>query len=437
MRGYCNNSRRRGVAIIYIIVVLIVMLGFCSFAVDLGRVQTAKTELRRAADAAARAGVANLAQGTSQVEAAAIAMAANNKCDGLPVTLTDSNVNVGIWNSSTSTFTTSGSANDSTTYSAVQVKTSQSIPLLFGEILGMAHCTVNATSTAALVSVSAPVSQYVSAHGNPWLAGEPKGTKASQPDPGYDSPSANNVHPWKYDIANPSPSVDDTPTTTYSDSSKVTSTDYSANQPWGSPAEFTVSPGAVIQISVPLDSSNMSNNQGYLTGGTGNTYANGSASGSYANYSDDGANPSMAQGTTTTSGSEHGLSNIIVPINSMVGVFMDQNGATYGADSSQENETSVPPGLDFSTQAAQDYASGTTQSSSTVSSELGGGSIEPQINQTFYVGNGQTSASVTETIVVPNNAYALFLGTMDGHEWSNNVGGFNATITEFHIELVQ
>jgi hypothetical protein len=26
---------------------------------------------------------------------------------------------------------------------------------------------------------------------------------------------------------------------------------------------------------------------------------------------------------------------------------------------------------------------------------------------------------------------------MDGHEWSNNVGGFNATITEFHIELVQ
>ena len=54
MRGYRNNSRRHGVAIFYVIVVLIVMLGFCSFAVDLGRVQTAKTELRRAADAAAR-----------------------------------------------------------------------------------------------------------------------------------------------------------------------------------------------------------------------------------------------------------------------------------------------------------------------------------------------------------------------------------------------
>ncbi len=50
------RSRRSGMAFIYIIVALVAMLGFCSFAVDLGRVQTAKTELRRAADAAARGG---------------------------------------------------------------------------------------------------------------------------------------------------------------------------------------------------------------------------------------------------------------------------------------------------------------------------------------------------------------------------------------------
>src|SRR5271170_2630847 len=119
MRGYHNNSRRHGVAIFYIIVVLIVMIGFCSFAVDLGRVQTAKTELRRAADAAARAGVADLALGTSSVQSAAIAMAANDKCDGSTVTLTVSNVSVGIWNTTNSTFSTSGTANNTTTYSAV------------------------------------------------------------------------------------------------------------------------------------------------------------------------------------------------------------------------------------------------------------------------------------------------------------------------------
>jgi len=450
MRGYRNNSRRHGIAIIYIIVVLIVMLGFCSFAVDLGRVQTAKTELRRAADAAARAGVASLALGTSSVQSAAINMAANDKCDGSTVVLTNANVSVGIWNSTSSTFSTTGTANNTTTYQAVQVITSRAVPLLFGEILGMAHCTVNADSTAALVSVTTPITDFISAHGNPWLAGEPKNTTASQPDPGYDNPSANTTHPWKYDIANPGkvasavaaatsgdssdPSSD---YTTPADSTKVESTDYSANEPYASPVAFDVTPGAVLQISVPLNSSNQANNQGYLVSGTGNTYANGSSGGTYANYSDDGANPSMSQGTNTTSGSEHGISNIITPINSIVGVFMDQNGATYGADSTQENESSVPPGLDFSTQAARDYDSGTTQSTTAASQEMEGGSIEPQLNQSFYVGNGQTSSSTTETIVVPNNAYAVFLGTMDGHEWSNNVGGFNATITEFNIELVQ
>ena len=445
MRGYRNNSRRHGVAIFYVIVVLIVMLGFCSFAVDLGRVQTAKTELRRAADAAAP-GIANLALGTSNVDSAAIAMAGNNKCDGSYVTITSSNVSVGIWDStksSSTAFSTSGTANNKTTYKAVQVKISQAIPLLFGEILGMGHCTVNADSTAALVSVTTPLTDFVSAHGNPWLAGQPAGKTGSVPDPGYNNPS-NNDHPWKYDIANPAKIASEVTTAggtgTYTpptDSTKNVSTDYSTGEPYGSPVAFDVQPGSVLQISVPTNSSNVARTDGFLDGGTPSTYANGSDSGTYNEYSDDGANPSMTQGTTTTSGSEHGISNIITPIDSMVGVFMDQNGATYGADSTQENESSVPPGLDFSTQAARDYSSGTTQGTTAAAAEMSGGSIEPQLNQAFYVGDGQTSTNTTETIIVPNNAYAIFLGTMDGHEWSNNLGGFNATITEFNIELVQ
>jgi Flp pilus assembly protein TadG len=452
MRGFRNSSRRRGVAVVYIVVVLIVMLGFCSFAVDLGRVQTAKTELRRAADAAARAGLIKLEEGvtpadsttTTNVDNAAETMADDNNCDGTPVVITASNVSIGIWNMSTSTFSTSGTADNVTTYSAVRIETSRNVPLLFGEILGKQYCTVNATSTAALVAVTAPLTDYVSAHGNPWLAGEPSGTTASQPDPGYDNPSANNVHPWKYDIANPSAVASAVTAeqssgsyTTPADSSKLESTDYSANEPYASPVAFDVTPGAVLQISVPTNSSNEANNQGYLNGGSGNTYANGSMGGTIMEFSDDGANPTMTQGTTTTSGSEHGISNIITPINSMVGVFMDQNGATYGADSTEENETSVPPGLDFSTQAARDYSSGTTQSTTAAEQEMNGGQIEPVVNQSFYVGDGQTSTSTTETIIVPSNAYALFLGTMDGHEWSNNTGGFNATITELRAELVQ
>src|SRR5579863_1632100 len=46
--------RNHGMSIIYVIVSMSVLMGFCSLAVDLGRVVTTKTELHRAADAAAR-----------------------------------------------------------------------------------------------------------------------------------------------------------------------------------------------------------------------------------------------------------------------------------------------------------------------------------------------------------------------------------------------
>jgi hypothetical protein len=48
--------------------------------------------------------------------------------------------------------------------------------------------------------------------------------------------------------------------------------------------------------------------------------------------------------------------------------------------------------------------------------------------QPYYVGNGQTIAGGRQEIVVPANATRLFLGVMDGWEWSNNSGGFNCTI---------
>ena len=414
------RSRRSGMAFIYIIVALVALLGFCSFAVDLGRVQTAKTELRRAADAAARAGAANIPLGTTAVQNAAIAIAAQNKCDDSPVVITASNVQVGIWNTTTSTFSTSGTANNTNTYNAVQITCLRTaangnpIPLLFGQILGANTCNVDATSVAALISTTAPITQYVSAHGNPWLAGEPAGKLGSVPDDAYMSKD----HPWQYDIANPAKV--DTASKTYTDSSKVETSDYSSGEPYASPVAYTVSPGSVIQISVPTSGSgSTATNSGYLdnTGNGISTTADGNDNGSVGIYSDDAANTNLAQGTPTTSGSEHGISNIETPLNSLTGVFLDQASSTAGADNTS-GET-VPTGLDFSSQTARDYTT-----------------LEPQLNQSFYVGTGQTSSNVQQTIVVPNNAYQLFLGTMDGHEWSNNQGGFNATITEFNVEIV-
>jgi hypothetical protein len=409
----------------YVVVSLIAMMGFVSLAVDLGRVQTAKTQLRRAVDAAARAGLASLSQGVSAVRTVAVNMAANDKCDGSTVVIPAANVTAGIWNNSTKTFSTTGTADNITTFSAVQVTASRTqaggnpIPLLFGMLVGANTCDVSATSVAALM-VTQSTTQFISAQSNIWLAGEPKGTRGSVPDTGYSSAA----HPYKYDVAGDpniaygqpggpgSPLAPDYAST----GGKDVSTDYNNQQLYNSILQFNlvVTPGSVIQIS---NVSGTANNQGEFTnGGSGTTSANGNNGGSYNSYSDDGANSSLPEGTQSTSGTEHGISNIITPINSMVGVFLDGNPAD---DSSDSNYSAAPSGLDFSTQTARDYTT-----------------LEPKLAQSFYAGSGQTSSNNQQTIVVPKNATRLFLGTMDGHEWANNVGGFNATITQYTIEIV-
>jgi Flp pilus assembly protein TadG len=409
-------------AMIYVIVSVVAMLGFCSLAVDLGRVVVAKTQLRVAADAAARAAVAALPQGNSAAISAAQTMAASNKSDGYAVTLASSDVIVGTWtiNASThaGTFSSGGTANGTTIFQAVKVTarrtaaTNTAIPLLFASVLGAHTCDVTATSTAALVAVQQHT-QFISAQSDLWLSGEPKGTLGSQPDGGYSSAA----HPYKNDIAGD-------PNIAYGQPGgpgsavgyKVASTDYNNEQLYNSILQFqlTVTPGSVIQLS---NVSGLANNQGEFTGGTGSTNADGFDSGSDTLISDDQANPSLSPGTTTTSGSEHGISNIIIPLNAMMGVFLDNNPAD---DSSDHNYSTAPTGLDFSTQTARDYTT-----------------LDPTLAQSFYVGNGQTSSDVQQTIVVPSNATRLYLGTMDGHEWSNNVGGFTATITQYQIATVQ
>ena len=55
--------RRSGVTVVYTIILLTALIGLASLAVDYARVQLAKTELQRAADAAARAKRNPLLQG--------------------------------------------------------------------------------------------------------------------------------------------------------------------------------------------------------------------------------------------------------------------------------------------------------------------------------------------------------------------------------------
>src|SRR5438105_2930157 len=51
--GLRARPSRRGSVVVYGILTMVVFLGFCSLAVDYGRAQMVKTELRRTADATA------------------------------------------------------------------------------------------------------------------------------------------------------------------------------------------------------------------------------------------------------------------------------------------------------------------------------------------------------------------------------------------------
>jgi len=156
--------------------------GVCAFAtlaVDWGRVQLVKTELRSAADAAARHAVAGLSTSVGTANARAVAAAGENKADGGPVVLvTAQDVEFGTWDPATRAFEVlTGSAQSSATAVRVTARRTSArgtaIPTLFGALLGRRTVDVTAVSIASRGFIVTPV---VRADACPWLAGMPGGS---------------------------------------------------------------------------------------------------------------------------------------------------------------------------------------------------------------------------------------------------------------------
>ncbi len=102
-------------------------------------------------------------------------------------------------------------------------------------------------------------------------------------------------------------------------------------------------------------------------------------------------------------GAENGISDILAPVNSLLGVFLGP---------SQPDLTPAPGALDFSTPASRNYLI-----------------LAPGLQQVFFMGDGMTDGAVAQEIVAPLGATRLFLGTMDGYGWANNIGSFDVTLT--------
>lgn len=135
---------------------LTVLLGIASLAVDAARVQVARTQLSHAAEAAARAGAAMLDSGGNAVRATARDIASLNLCDGKPVTLADGDIEPGIWDAERRQFTPLASNQQTSSANAVRVRAKRTkevggqIPLTFASIFGIDGCNAYGSAVAKL-----------------------------------------------------------------------------------------------------------------------------------------------------------------------------------------------------------------------------------------------------------------------------------------------
>jgi Flp pilus assembly protein TadG len=366
-------------ALVYLSIALFTLVGIVSLAVDFGRWEMCKTQLQRAADAGARAGAFTLASSYNNAPTVAATVTGENYVDTGKISANSKvtgSVQMLNWTSA-SNYTVLSSGNYSQA-NAVRVTVSYTVPLTFGSVIGISSKPATRSATAMLSLKSQTV--YVSANGNIWLSGEPTGTQASFTSTEWEGQNVNPQHPWQYDIAGP------------------VGEKAADGEPYESPVQssITLVQGALIAVSGVSGSGNI---------GPGDPYGNalGEVNGVVNTPSDDWNH--------ATGYEEHGISDVTMPADAVMAVFLG---------SSLPDNSAAPASLDFSTAASRDYTS-----------------LSPLVKQPFYVGTGQTTSGKQQFIVVPNGATRLFVGMMDNMEWSNNSGGYNATITQYSVQMVQ
>jgi hypothetical protein len=123
---------RRGAVVVFAAILIVVILGFCAFAVDLGYIANTKTELSRAVDAGALAGIGVLPQGLAATVPVVRQYVKANIVGAREVKDEEILVEVGHWNSDTNTFTPS---EDFPSALRVVVQRPKQ-PLFFGKVFG-------------------------------------------------------------------------------------------------------------------------------------------------------------------------------------------------------------------------------------------------------------------------------------------------------------
>ncbi len=424
-----KRTQVRGSVMVYSIIAVTGLFAIGSLALDYGRVQVARAELQDAADAAARHAVTVVRNELSGQIAAfhhANQSLNENRVDGQQISFAlGQDVRVGRWDARTQVFTPTNFADEA---NAVQVVLNQPVggngrPLSLLPLLGRDQVRVRASAIARIEfdedvvlngnggggngngngkgnngngnndndddedRIEVPDGTYrywVPATSNPWLAGMPAGTVANANNPSRNPDFAgtgfkDNGKQIKRNRGTDGEGSQGTEGT--AESNYAAWGDYAPKK--ASPIEagtLRVRPGQTITFDA-------------LNGGANN-------SNSSVRFSADGNTGWVID---NFGGSENGISNIRSPINAVIAVFISDGRP-------DQNGTVTPSVLDFSSASSRDFQT-----------------LRPQRNQVFFIGDGRRDNGEIQQFVVPEGVTRLFIGTMDGWEWSNNVGGFEVT----------
>lgn len=124
-----------------------------------------------------------------------------------------------------------------------------------------------------------------------------------------------------------------------------------------------------------------------------------------------GNNPdqeSDADGIARTAGTHtleslNGISDVRAPINSLIGIFLD--------DKTPDERPAAPAALDFGEASLRNFKT-----------------MAPQLGQIFFIGDGKDAAGKLQGFTVPSGTTRLYLAIMDEYEWNNNLGKLSGGI---------
>ncbi len=145
-----TNHNRRGAALYIMLAASGVLLMVAAYAMNVAYMQLTRTELRAAADAAARAGAEALArlESVEAAKAAAIQIAAANKVGGSTLVLTAAGINIGTSRQRGKSGKWDFFENE-TPFSSVRINAQQNTNLIMSGLTGRGSFTPTIVSTAA------------------------------------------------------------------------------------------------------------------------------------------------------------------------------------------------------------------------------------------------------------------------------------------------